>query len=92
MVYAAGSSETSVHRHEDPNCPVSDVLTALGSCQLLETPSATVSCTFCGYFNCLKPEKIERTFLSHAIRFAKQHCIVEGSQASPVCPNGKSSM
>jgi len=34
MVDAAGSSETSVHRHEDPNCPVSDVLTALGSCQL----------------------------------------------------------
>ena len=45
------------------------------------------------YGNCLKPEKkIERTSLSHAVRFAKDHCSVESSLASPVCANGKSSI
>jgi len=34
----------------------------------------------------------EGTFLSNALRCAKRHCYLEGSQATPVCPSGNSSV
>jgi hypothetical protein len=36
--------------------------------------------------------EIESGFLANASRFPKEHSFLEGSQALPVCPSGKSSM
>ena len=42
----------------------------------------------------VKPSKTEtkreNTFLPNVLRHPKQHCFLEGSQASHVCPSGKS--
>jgi hypothetical protein len=37
-------------------------------------------------------QKNESSFLSNLPRFPKQHCSLQRSQASPVCPSGESNM
>jgi hypothetical protein len=42
-------------------------------------------------FGARKKKKGERnTFIPNASRLPKLHCFLEGFQASPVCPSGKS--
>jgi hypothetical protein len=36
--------------------------------------------------------KSENTFLPNALRLTKERCVLEGSQASHVCPSGKSNI
>jgi hypothetical protein len=51
--------------------------------------------TFCQRLvvkNPLKTKKSESTFIPNAPRFPKEHCLLEDSQALPVCPSGKSNV
>jgi hypothetical protein len=44
-------------------------------------------------FNPLKNEKkSEGKFVSSAPQFPKEHCLLEGFQALPICPSGKSNV
>jgi hypothetical protein len=37
-------------------------------------------------------ENFESSFLSNIPSFPKEHCFLGGSQASPICPSGKSNV